>query len=67
MEEIHDQLAAEFEIRTPPDAVVTCVGGGGLAAGAYVRLAKNAIKKENKILSFRQIRATPKLSEFLVW
>ena len=31
--EIKDQLESEFEVCDGPGAIVTCVGGGGLAIG----------------------------------
>ena len=33
--EIKDQLRDNFEILEAPEAIVTCVGGGGLAIGKY--------------------------------
>ena len=33
--EIKDQLETEFEVCDGPGAIVTCVGGGGLAIGKF--------------------------------
>ena len=33
--EVKEQLESEFDIKEEPQAVVTCVGGGGLAIGKY--------------------------------
>ena len=33
--EVKEQLESEFDIKDEPQAVVTCVGGGGLAIGKY--------------------------------
>ena len=39
--EIKDQLESEFEVCDGPGAIVTCVGGGGLAIGKYRRVASS--------------------------
>ena len=39
--EIKDQLESEFEVCDGPGAIVTCVGGGGLAIGKYCRVASS--------------------------
>ena len=34
--EIKEQLEDEFGVKDPPESIVTCVGGGGLAIGKQV-------------------------------
>ena len=36
VQEIHQQLVNDFDDHRPPSAIITCVGGGGLAAGNLI-------------------------------
>ena len=42
--EIKDQLESEFEVCDGPGAIVTCVGGGGLAIGKYRRVSSSKVR-----------------------
>ena len=51
--EIKDQLESEFEVCDGPGAIVTCVGGGGLAIGKVAFILGTA-----RELNYRKIAST---------
>ena len=47
VKEVKDQLEQDFKILDEPEAIVTCVGGGGLAIGKYSEIFRNFPKYSN--------------------